>query len=161
MEVKTLLGWVLGERVNIPHVLCEGSSLHAVVPFEEGTTETSWTLQHLPPSARFDTLCPRWHKVDPHLSKTSDEICKLVRCSVERRWSTQEQKSKVQHHAEMPEPMFEDVSADVLRNSSLSVAGVSPMQLVFWRNPEISGDLLSDIPANQFSMTEMLDSPRE
>ena len=75
MEVKELLGWVLGEHMNIPHVLCEGSSLHAVVPFEEGTTETSQTLL---PFARFDTLCPRWHKVDPHRSQMSDVCCKLV-----------------------------------------------------------------------------------
>ena len=46
-----------------------------------------------------------------------------------------EQQRKVQHHAHMPEPMFEDVLADVHRNSPLSVSGISPMQLVFGRNP--------------------------
>ena len=46
-----------------------------------------------------------------------------------------EQKSKVQHHAQMFELMFEDVLADVHRNSPLSVAGISPMQLVFGRDP--------------------------
>ena len=158
---------MFGERVNIPFVLCEGSSLHAVGPFEEGTTET---LQHLPASARFDTLCPRWHKVDRHRSQTSDEICKLVRRSVEERWSTQltrrmnsrAQSSTTPRCPSLCSKMFLPKSSlRRYKNSSLSVAGVSPMQLVFGRNPEISGDFLSDNTTNQFSMTEMLDGPRE
>eukprot|EP00959_Pyramimonas_sp_CCMP1952_P218401 4567935-Pyramimonas_sp.AAC.1 len=32
------------------------------------------------------------------------------------------------------------------KNSLLSVTGVSPMQMVFGRNPEIPGDLLKDNP---------------
>ena len=77
-----------------------------------------------------------------------------------------EQQSTVQHHAQMPELnvrrcFCRSPASDGTKNSSLSVAGVSPMQLVFGRNPEISGDFLCDNTTNQFSMTEMLDSSRE
>ena len=70
----------------------------------------------------------------------------------------------MEHHAQLFELMLEDVLADVqpqteyelerecpdalqeAKNSLLSVSGVSPMQLVFGRNPDISGNLLSDNP---------------
>ena len=67
----------------------------------------------------------------------------------------------MKHHAQLFELMPDEVRADVqpqtenewrecldalhdAKNSLLSVSGVSPMQLVFGRNPEIPGDLLSD-----------------
>ena len=45
MDVKELPGWTPSERVKTQHVVCEGSSLHAVVPFGDNDTETSQTLQ--------------------------------------------------------------------------------------------------------------------
>ena len=45
MDVKELPGWILGE--TILHVVCEGSSVHAVVPFGDNDPETSQTLQRL------------------------------------------------------------------------------------------------------------------
>ena len=81
-----------------------------------------------------------------------------------------DQQGKVEHHAQLFELMLEDVLADVqpqteyewrecldalqeAKSSLLSVSGVSPMQLVFGRNPEVQGNLLSDNPdliARQF-----------
>ena len=45
MDVKELPGWIPGERVKTLHVVCEGSSMHAVIPFGHNDTETSQTLQ--------------------------------------------------------------------------------------------------------------------
>ena len=83
-----------------------------------------------------------------------------------------DQQGKVEHHAQLFELMLENVLADVqpqteyewrecldalqeARGSLLSVSGVSPFQLVFGRNPEIQGNLLSDNPdliANSFML---------
>ena len=74
-----------------------------------------------------------------------------------------ERQGKVEHYAQLFELMLEDDLADVhaqteyewrecldalqeAKNSLLSVSCLSPMQLVFGRNPEIPGDLLSDNP---------------
>ena len=92
----------------------------------------------------------------------------------------EEQQGNVEHHAQMFELMFEGVLADVrtqtecewrvclvalrqAKNSLFSVAGVCPMQLVFGRFPQISGNLLRLTLSRtaQVSMTEVLDSPRE
>ena len=66
-----------------------------------------------------------------------------------------EQQGKVEHHA----PFWQrrnhrrrtsgesaSTRCRMPRHSLLSVAGVSPMQLVFGRNPEIQGNVLSDNP---------------
>ena len=75
--------------------------------------------------------------------------------------NSKEQQGKLEHHAQLFEFMLEDVLADVqprtecvwrewfdalqvAKNSLSSVSGVSPMQLVFGRNPEIPRNLLSD-----------------
>ena len=39
--------WILGEPVQIQHVKCEGSPLHAFVSFEDGATETPQTCAKL------------------------------------------------------------------------------------------------------------------
>ena len=74
-------------------------------------------------SRRFDTLCPRWHKVDPHRSQMSDVFlngCEQRRTEVvDTPDKAKEQKNKVQHHAQMFEPMLDDVLANVRKNSSL------------------------------------------
>ena len=92
-----------------------------------------------------------------------------------------EQQGKIDHHAQLFEPMLEDVLEDVqpqtehewtecldalqeAKNSLLSVSGVSPMQLVFGRNPEIPGNLLSDNPdlvANTIPAKMITDTDRK
>ena len=62
MDVKR----VLGESVETLHVTREGSALHTVVPFEEGTTESSPTIQD-PLSSVWLRLCMRPIKVDQGL----------------------------------------------------------------------------------------------
>ena len=110
---------------------------------------------------------PRWLKVDPHRAQISDEFMNWCEERgievVDSTGKAEEQQGKVEHHAQLFELMLEDVLADVqpqteyewgecrdalqeAKNSLLSVSGVSPMQLVFGRNPEIPGDLLSDNP---------------
>ena len=106
----------------------------------------------------FDTLFPRWHEVDPHRSQMSDVF--LNGCEqrgtevVDTADKAKEEKNQVQHHAQMFEPMLEDVLADVRKNSSLFSG---------WSLPDAACDRAqsSDNPANQVSMTERLDSPRE
>ena len=110
---------------------------------------------------------PRWLKVDPHRAQISDEFMNWCEERgievVDSTGKAEEQQGKVEHHAQLFELMLEDVLADVqpqteyewrecldalqeAKNSLLSVSGVSPMQLVFGRNPEIPGDLLSGNP---------------
>ena len=63
MDVKELPRWMPGERVKTLHVVCEGSSMHSVIPSGDDDTETSQNLQR--PYMR-----PRWLKVDPHRATT-------------------------------------------------------------------------------------------
>ena len=98
-------------------------------------------------------------------AKISDEF--MIFCEqrgtevVDSAGKAKEQQGKVEHHAQQFELMPEDVLADLqpqteyewrecldalpeAKNSLLSVSGVSSMQLVFGRNPEIPGDLSSE-----------------
>ena len=110
---------------------------------------------------------PRWLKVDLYRAQISDELmnwCALRGIEVvDFAGKTKEQPGKVEHRAQLFELMLEDVLADVqpqtecewrgclnalqeAKKSLLLVSSVSPMQLVFGRNPEILGNLLSDKP---------------
>ena len=138
--------------------------MHAVIPFGDNDTETSQTLQRLLTDAWLRPyMRPRWLKVDPHRAQISDEFTNWCEQRgievVDSAGKAKEQQGKVEHHAQLFELMLKDVLADVqhewrecldalpeAKNSLLSVSGVSPMQLVFGRSPEIPGDLLSDNP---------------
>ena len=53
------------------HVVFEGSSMHAVLPFGDDDTETSQTLQRLLTDAWLGQyMRPRWLKVDPLVHKS-------------------------------------------------------------------------------------------
>ena len=75
MDVKELPGWIPGERMKTLHVVCEGSSLHAVIPFGNNDTETFQTLQRLLTDDWLRRcMRPRWLKVNPHRAQISDEF---------------------------------------------------------------------------------------
>ena len=142
--------------------------MHSVIPFRDNDTETSQTVQRLLADAWVRPYVrPRWLQVRPHRTHISDEFrtwweqrgIKVVDSAE----NAKEQQGKVEHHAQLFELMLEDVLTEVqpqteherrecldasqeAQNSLLSVSGVSPMQLVFGRNPEIPGNLLSDNP---------------
>ena len=142
--------------------------MHAVVPFGDDDTETSQTLQRLLSDAWLRPyMRPRWLKVDQHRAQISDEFmhwCEQRSIEVvDTAGSAKEQQGKVEHHAQLFELMLEDVLADVepqtecelrecldslqeSKNSLFSVSGVTPMQLVFGRDPETPGDLLRKNP---------------
>ena len=79
MDVKELPGWIPEKWVKTLHVVCEGSSMHAVIPFGDNDTETSWILQRLltddwlRPYTR-----PRWLKVDEGTTGQSLTPCPAV-----------------------------------------------------------------------------------
>ena len=113
MDVKELPGWIQGERVKTLHVVCEGSSMHAVID-----TETCQTPQRLLTDARLRPyMRPRWLKVDPHRAQISDEF--MNRCEqrgievVDSAGKAKEQQGQVEHHAQLFELMLEDVLAEV------------------------------------------------
>ena len=170
--------WIPGERLKTLHVVCEGSSTHAVIPCGDNDTERSQTPQRLltlTDAWLRPHMRPRWLKGDPYRAQISDEFVNWCEQRgievVDSAGKAKEQQGKVEHHAELFELMLEDVLADVqpqteyewgecldalqaAKNSLLSVSGVSPMQLVFGRNPDIPINLLSnnpDLVANRFA----------
>ena len=119
MDVKELPRWTPSERVKTQHVLCEGSSLHAVVPFEDNDTETSQTLQRQSTDAGLRPyMRPHWLKVDPYRAQISEELMNWCRKRgievVDAAGKVKEQQGKVEHHAQLFELTLEDVLQPVV-----------------------------------------------
>ncbi|CAK0792131.1 unnamed protein product, partial [Prorocentrum cordatum] len=167
MDCKDLPSWIPGERITCLGIIDETSSLHQVEPMI-GMAETSKNLMDAFERAWIRPyIRPKWLKVDPHRAQISDEFlnwCERQEIEVvDTAVGAKEQNGKIEHHNQLFEIMLEDVIREaqpqtetewrecvaelvMAKNSLLSVTGVSPMQMVFGRNPEIPGDLLKDNP---------------
>ena len=177
MDVKYLPGWRPNQRVPCVSIIDYGSSLHVMTPiFQRETAELlkgvlrdSWLLWAGAPEVL--ELDPS----RPNLSDALGEYCEghginLMHTAADSHW----QLGKVERHGQWfekilskvheenpptsPEEFVENVmQTQIAKNSLITVAGASPYQIVFGKNPRIPQDLMQDkvhLPAVDASVFE-------
>ena len=177
MDVKYFQGWAPGSKVPCLNIVDYGSSFQQVVPLSGRETGDMIRKAY----AQFWLSwagVPNTLVLDPSQPNLSQSLCQACEdegtrvCHVpaEAHW----QIGKVERHGGLLATVLNKVLAEIQprsetewkecliqavasKNSMLNMAGVSPYQFVFGRNPRIPSDLLQDSPspiANDAVLTE-------
>eukprot|EP00435_Cladocopium_sp_Y103_P052219 s999_g16.t1 len=177
LDVKYLPGWRVNQRVPCVSIVDYASSLHVMAPIfrretaelVKGVLRDAWINWAGPPKIL---------EVDPARTNLSDELgqfCQtlgidMVHIAADAHW----QLGKVERHSQWFEQILEKVHDEhpptspeefvdnvmmvqIAKNSLITVAGASPYQIVFGRNPRVPQDLLQEeahVPAVDATLFE-------
>ena len=166
LDVKYLPGWMPNQTVPCVSLVDYGTSMHVCAPIFKrenaelikGVLRDSWIAWAGPPEFLIN---------DPAMPNLSDSVASFCESfgikQLQTAAETHFQLGKVERHGQWFQQILQRVLDEVrpespeqwvdcviqtqaAKNSLLSVAGMSPYQLVFGRNPKVPADLLQDNP---------------
>ncbi|CAE7758699.1 RE1 [Symbiodinium sp. CCMP2456] len=177
MDVKYFQGWKVGSKIPCLNIVDYGSSFQQVIPLPGRDTGEMIRSAY----AQFWLSwagVPQVLVLDPSQPNLSEALCqacedegtRVCHIAAEAHW----QIGKVERHGGLLATILDKVLLEIRpqseaewrecltqavasKNAMLNVAGVSPYQFVFGRNPRIPADLLQDSPstvANDAVLTE-------
>ena len=163
MDIKYLQGWQLHQKVPCLNIVDYGSSFQRMIPLakETGANIRQAYVEHWLSWAGV----PHEVVLDPSQPNLSQDLCqpcenegsRVRHTAAEAHW----QLGKVERHGGLFQTVLRKVLTEVgptdaetwkecisqatwAKNSMINVAGISPCQFVFGRNPRIPGNLLQD-----------------
>ena len=177
MDIKYLQGWQLHQKVPCLNIVDYGSSFQRVVPLtkDTGASIRQAYVEHWLSWAGV----PAELVLDPSQPNLSQDLCqpcenegsRVRHTAADAHW----QLGKVERHGGLFQTVFRKVLTEVAptdaeswkecvvqatwaKNSMINIAGVSPCQFVFGRNPRVPTDLLQDSP-NPIASDAVLTEP--